>query len=372
MTEAPHTESASLVIDNLLLQQVGETLRVGLTDDQRVEIAASGEHGYEVRPVPSAGVQVEELLQFLNAIVLTDELIVDAASTSSWDDVASHFGPVTEARLLIKKPFSEVRSEWLPLRKLAEEALSFSPQLSADFAEFRANWKPGFNDPVFSTLMWGTAGMIARSQYLKKPYLSHPTRSRLIDLGHLAPHRSNAQEIVQRFVATERVKLFDRVTAGQKTRAATLSLPPLGLEVIAESSDRSQLLPTAIQLREKYRHLREWIGEYQISLETSPAGAAKKMATLEAAANDIDRLFAGSWWSKLSVSFGMSLTDLLPSVPVGAVIQRALPGSIRSAVTKMIQRPWDESSLEKLFVLLGTDSPKLRVQALRHLQGLHE
>lgn len=210
------------------------------------------------------------------------------------------------------------------------------------------------------------------SQYLKKPYQSHPSRSRLIDLGHLAPHRSNAQEIVQRFVVTERVKLFDRVTAGQKTRAATLSLPPLGLEVIAESSDRSQLLPTAIQLREKYRHLREWIGEYQLALETSPAGAAKKMATLEAAANDIERLFAGSWWSKLSVSFGMSLTDLLPSVPVGAVVQRALPGSIRAAVTKMIQRPWDESSLEKLFVILGTDSPKLRVQTLRHLQGIHQ
>jgi len=362
--------SRALVIDNLLLQQVGETLTVGLTDDDRVEIAASDERGYEVRAVPSPGVQIEELLQLLNAIVLTDELVVDAGSTSSWEDVAALFAPAMEARVLIPKPFSEARSEWLPIRKAVEEALAFSPKLSADFAEFRANWKPGVNDPVFSTLMWGTAGMIARSQYLQKPYLSHPSRGRLIDLSRLAPHRSNAHEVVQRFITTERVKLFDRVTAGQKTRAATLNLPPLGLEVIAGSNDRYTLIRTAVQLRDKYRHLREWIGEYQRALDESPKDAAKKMATLEAAANDIDRLFAGSWWSKISVSLGMSLTDLLPSIPVGAVIQRALPGSIRSAVTKMIQRPWEEALLIKAFALLDARSPRLRAQALRHLQGI--
>lgn len=367
---SPMSNLSALVIDNFILQQVGQTLTVGLTDDCRVEIAASEERGYEVLTLPSSGVQVEELLQLLSAIVLSDELVVDATSTSSWEDVAPLFNSLREARILAIKPFSEIRAEWVPIRNIVQETLCFSPQLSTDFAKFRANWKPGINDPVFSTLMWGTAGMIARSQYLKTPYLSHPTRSRLIDLGRFAPHRSNAQEVVQRFVSTERVKLFDRVTAGQKTRAATLSLPPLGLEVIAESNDRSRLILTAIQLREKYRHLREWIHEYQRALEASPAEAAKKMATLEAAAADIERLFAGSWWSKLSVSIGMSLSDLIPSIPVGAVIQRTLPGSIRSAVAKMIKRPWDENTLEKLFTILGTDSPKLRAQVVQHLQGV--
>jgi len=65
----------------------------------------------------------------------------------------------------------------------------------------------------------------------------------------------------------------------------------------------------------------------------------------------------------------MSLSDLIPAIPAGAVIQRALPGSIRSAVTKIIQRPWDEGTLEKLFTMLGTDAPKLRAQAIQHLQG---
>lgn len=363
--------SASVVIDNLILQQVGETLTVGLTDDNRVELASSEALGYEVRAVPSPGVQVEELLQLLNAIVLSDQLVIDAASTSSWADVGHFFAPLSSAKILAAKPLADVRSEWLLIRECVEEALCFSPQLSTDFSAFRDSWKQGKgeNHPVFSTLMWGTAGMIARSQYLKTPYLSHPTRARLIDLSRLAPHRSNAQEIVQRFVSTERVKLFDRVTAGQKTRATTLSLPPLGLEVIAESSDRSQLIPTAIQLRERYRHLREWIGEYQRALEASPQESAKKKAILDAAASDIERLFTGSWWSKLSINLGMSLTDLVPSLPVGAVIQRALPGSIRSAVAKMIKQPWDDRTLEKLFRMLGADSPKLRTQALRHLQG---
>lgn len=360
---------SALVIDNLTLQQVGETLSVGLTDDSRVELAASEANKYEVRAVPSPGIQIEELLQLLNAVVLSDELIVDASATSTWDDVAPLFAPIVKRGILNAKPFAENRSEWVPIRNLVQEALCFSPRLSADFADFRAKWKPGINDPVFSTLMWGTAGMIARSQYLEIPYLSHPSRGRLIDLGRLAPHRSNAHEIVERFIYTERVKLFDRVTAGQKTRAVTLSLPPLGLEVVAESKDRSQLIPTAVQLRDKYRHLREWIREYQLALDTSPKAAAKKMATLEAAAADIERLFAGSWLSRLSVSVGMSLSDLVPIIPVGAMIQRHTPGSIRTAVAKIIQRSWDKVALEKLFTLLSTDSPKLRAQALQHLQG---
>ena len=46
-----------------------------------------------------------------------------------------------------------------------------------------------------------------------------------------------------------------------------------------------------------------------------------------------------------------------------------LSAIIRSAVSKLIQRPWDEATLEKLFTLLGTDSPNLRTQAIQHLQG---
>lgn len=361
--------ATKLVIDNWLLQEVGETLQSGLLDDNRVEVVASETNGYEAQPVPSAGIQVEELLQFLNAIILSDELIVEASATQTWADTDHYFDSLLDAKILTAKQFSETRDQWLPTRKCVEELLCFSPQLSDDFAKFRTNWKPGINHPVFSTLMWGTAGMIARSQHLGVPYLSHPSRGRLIALGNLSPHRQNAQEIVQRFITTERIKLFDRITAGQKTRAVTLSLPSLALEVIAESKDREQLIPVALQLRDKYRRLREWIGEYQWALDTKPEDAAKKMAVLEAAASDIERLFTGSWWTKLSINLGMSLTDLIPALPIGAIIQRNRPGGIRSAVSKIIKRPCDEPLLEKLFTLLDCDSPKLRAQTTKHLLG---
>jgi hypothetical protein len=363
------SRAATLVIDNWLLQEVGATLQNGLTDDHRVEVVASETSGYEAHPVPSAGIQVEELLQFLNAIVLSDELIVEASATQTWGNADHHFASLLDAKILTARQFSEARSEWLPIRKCVEELLCFSPQLSDDFTKYRANWKPGINHPIFSTLMWGTAGMIARSQHLGVPYLSHPSRSRLIALGNLSPHRQNAQEIVQRFITTERIKLFDRITAGQKTRAVTLNLPSLALEVIAESKDREQLIPTALQLREKYRHLREWIGEYQQALDAKPEDAAKRMAILEAAASDVERLFTGSWWTKLSINLGMSLTDLIPALPIGAIIQRNRPGSIRSAVSKIIKRPCDEPLLGKLFTLLDCDSPKLRAQTTKHLLG---
>lgn len=51
------SNSSALVIDNLILQQVGETLQVGLADDDRVELAASGEKGYEVRAITTPNLQ---------------------------------------------------------------------------------------------------------------------------------------------------------------------------------------------------------------------------------------------------------------------------------------------------------------------------
>jgi len=168
----------SLVIDNFTLQDVGETLRIGLTDDNRVELAPSDTpDGYEARAVPSPGVQVETLLQLLNVIVLQDQLIVEASAVETWKDASPFFTVLENGGIVIAKPFSNARSEWLPIRDHVQEILCFSPKLAADFAEFRSNWKPGIQHPIFSTLLWSTAGMIARSQYLNTPYLSHPSRA---------------------------------------------------------------------------------------------------------------------------------------------------------------------------------------------------
>lgn len=72
---------AALLIDNFTLQDVGDSLREGLTDDYRAELAgASNAPGYDVQKVHSAGVQIEVILQFLSVIVLHEQLIVDASA----------------------------------------------------------------------------------------------------------------------------------------------------------------------------------------------------------------------------------------------------------------------------------------------------
>ena len=370
--------TAALVIDNLTLQDVGDTLLSGLTDDDRVEVfAAPTAAGYEIRKVPSAGVQIESVLQLLNVIVLHDQLIVDASAMESWEDAGTFFLPLRSEHVVVAKPFSEAIGDWRPLRDYAQEALCFSPQLASDFAAYRASWKPnGPQSPVFSTLLWGTAGMLARSQFLKAPFLGHPSRGRLIELGALGAIRPSAMDVVHRFISTERVKFFDRINGGGSTRIAELRLPPIALEVVAEAADATQLIPTAIHLRSKYRNLREWIGEFQIALDSSPEEAAKRKGAMEAAAADISKLFLGPWWKNLTidVSLGLDLPKIAHkrSFSVGDIVEKLAPWTIRSAVTRMVKQPWNHPSLDRLFEMLDGASPKLRAQITRHFTGTRE
>lgn len=366
---------AALLIDNFTLQDVGGTLREGLTDEYRAELAAASRAaGYDVQKVHSAGVQVEVILQFLNVIVLHEQLIVDASAMETWEDAETFFLPLRSEHVVVAKPLTEAIGEWRELRGYAQEALCFSPQLSADFAAYRAGWRPdGPQSPVFSTLLWGTAGMLARSQFLKAPYLGHPSRGRLIDLGSLSATRPVASDVVHRFISTERVKLFDRIHGGGSARFAGLKLPPIALEVIAEAKDTSQLIPVAIQLRAKYRQLREWIGEFQRALDSSPEEAAKRRGALEAATTDIGKMFLGPWWQNLSIdlSLGLELPKIVHkrSVTVGDIVEKVSPWTIRSAVTRLIKQPWDHASVDRLLGMLGGDSPKMRAEVRRHLVG---
>lgn len=241
--------SASLFIDNFALQDASHTLIKGVAGGMRSELGASdAPSGYEILKVPSAGVQIETLLQVLNTIVLQDELLVDAKFVETWDQAGSPLQILRSERIIAAKPLLEAKEDWTPFRDSIQEELCFSPQLSIDFASFRKNFR-GESDPIFSILLWGTAGMIARSQYLNRPYLGHPSRGRVIRLCKLGSTRTSAEDVFNRFVATERVNLFNRITAGQTTRAISISLPPVALEVIAESNDAKSLIRTALQDR---------------------------------------------------------------------------------------------------------------------------
>jgi hypothetical protein len=365
-------ERSALVIDNFTLQDVGGTLTHGLSHDHRAEIGRSTKKaGYVVRSIPAAGIQVEALLQLLNVIVLQEELIVDAAFLNAWKDADMFLGPLRAGLVVVAKPFHEARAEWLPRREFAEEVLCFTPQLARDFGRYKAAYPNVEPNAAMSTLVWGTAGMLARSHFLDSPYLGHPSRARLIECTSFSATSPSAAAIVTDYIVTERTKFFERAIPGSLERFASLRVPPIAFEVIAEARDSSQLIVVALQLREKYKKLRNWIGDYQRALKEGPESAAKYKGVLEAATKDLEASFKPSWWSdlSLSLSFGVSLPRLTKTVPVESMLHRYMPWSIRSALIRTIKRTWDEKTLEKLFTLLEADNPKIQAIVLAHLRG---
>lgn len=369
---APTRKPTILLIDNLTLQDVGQTLTAGLGRARRAEIVrGTKKSGYAVRDVPEAGIQVEALLQLLNVIVLQDELVIDGAFLSTRKEAELILGRFLTKRIVVANPFTEARSQWLPRREFAEQVLCFAPQLARDFGRYKEAFPHVAPSAVMSTLVWGTAGMLARSHFIQAPYLGHPSRGRLIEQTGFAAGVPSGTAIVTNFIVAERAKFFERVAPGSLGRFASLTVPPAALEVIAESRDVSQLIPVAIQMRYKYRKLRRWIADYQLALHAGPESAAKYKGVLEAAAKDLERSFKPSWWSDLSVnlSFGIALPKITQSIPLESALHRFLPWTIRSALLRTIKRTWDERTLEKLFALLDTKNVRLRAQVLTHLRG---
>lgn len=361
-----------LLIDNLTLQDVGGTLTEGLGRARRAEITAGTKKaGYAVRAVPEAGIQVEALLQLLNVIVLQDELIVDAAFLNTWKEAETILGRLLTARIIVAQTFTEARQEWLPRREFAEQVLCFAPQLARDFGRYKEAFPRVPPSAAMSTLVWGTAGMLARSHFIQAPYLGHPSRGRLIEQTGFAAGLPNATAIVTDYIVAERAKFFERAVPSRLGRFASLTVPPVALEVVAESRDAAQLIPVAIQLRDKYKKMRGWIAGYQHALQAGPELAAKYKGVLEAAAKDLENSFKPSWWSDLSVnlSFGIALPKITKSIPLESAVHRFLPWSIRSALIRTIKRTWDEKTLEKLFTLLDANDARMRAQVLTHLRG---
>jgi len=158
---------AKVIIDNWSLQHVAELLGGGPShNDASVIALCDGEHSYE--EIPLASVQTEALFELLTQIVLKDELIVDAKFTGAWDSLDTPVLDLYRAKLLRPVPFSENEQYFAELRAHLVNRLCVTPSLRTAQTENEASWPATRRvaHPFLSSVLWGGAGMLARSRLM--------------------------------------------------------------------------------------------------------------------------------------------------------------------------------------------------------------
>jgi hypothetical protein len=147
---------------------------------------------------------------------------------------------------------------------------------------------------------------------------------------------------------------------------ALFTLPPVALEVINNASHPEELIPIAIQLRDKYERLRLWLGTYQSALnDEDTKEIIKHRRKLDSLAREVDATLGKSSAGSTNISLGVSWLKINWA---GSPLDRldSLFG-VRAILSELAFGPQGEQGLRKLVDLFDEKSTKLGLDTYKEL-----
>jgi hypothetical protein len=363
--------SGKLLVDNWLLQDVGNAFEDGLNNEEYDELVIDrAANCHSIRSVPTAGVRIEALLCFLLEIVLRDTLYIDSNFVSAWEESKSHFDSLLRSGLLRAVPFSEHEHLLAEPRSLVVQQLCVTSTLKEEQRKNEESWRVHrrAQNPYMSAVIWGTAGMLSRSHVFEAPYSAHPLRRRVMEQTLKHSMRRDAVADTVSWIANERLRIFESPNGGHSNgRQALITLPAMVIDIIEEARTAADLIPVAIQLREKYRAMRSWIQTVEEAVEEEDVKAlAKYKKTLATVAKDVSRAIGASNSGTVSLKIGIDYPSL--SVTLGTLDGVLKKFGIRAILNRCVFTERGEKSLNKLLLMFGVPKESaLVLDVLRYL-----
>jgi hypothetical protein len=359
-----------IIIDNWLLQDVGDCLANGLYQNDVSEIVINTEKdAHSFKDVPHAGIQIEGLLDFLGDIVLRDSIYFDSKFMNTWEDTAPVFSAVTKTGLMRPVAFLEREHLLNEPRKVMVDILCVTTSLKMAQKENEISWGQNrrTKDSFMSSLIWGTAGFLSRSHVFEAPYHGHPSRKRLLDQTLFLPPTPDAVSELKEWVSSERLRIFQMKTPNGVMRRAHLVLPPISIEILNEAQSISELIPIAYQKRDKYRHVREWLKEIQTSLDSGNANPAVKFKKkLMAISRDLDGALGMRDEMPISLGFTYGFPDVSVEIPVMSGIRKRF--GMSATLKKMLFTNRGTDALKHLLIMFGEERKDMELKVQSYLQ----
>lgn len=261
-----------VVADNWSLQEISTLLQNGLEADDAGEIVLeNGIHTYKA--IAGAIVQTEALFDFLVDLILRDEILVEEQFTHTWESFQS---PLLEAKALgiVKAyPFLTEPEKIAGPRDRIVQYLCSTESLKVAHQANVEGWNRHKETPdqLLSITLWGGAGMCARSFVYEKSYTPHPLRKRLfINSGFMLPAADAVHQLIT-FLDDQKVQVSKKIYGNDSLFSARINLPAIPLRVIQESNSVDQLISVALQMRDDFSSLREWLKVFQNAIANDDA-----------------------------------------------------------------------------------------------------
>lgn len=360
---------SSLIIDNWLLHDIGSSLTEGLSSDEASEIIIDKPaDSHSVDTVSLAGIQVEALLEFLTNIVFRDNLIVDANFVSAWQPFGESFEKLSKAGILRPLEFLKDEDNLEEPRKHVVDSLCVTSTLRKEQRLNEVSWqtKKVANDNYMSAVIWGTAGMLARSHVFEAPYSGHPLRKCLIDQTLLSIKRRDSVTETLDWIASEKLRVFETNDKKMHSKTAIVILPTAALQIIEESSNVEDLVRVAYESRDEYKRMREWMREIQKAVDLeNPKDIAKYKKLLSTVSSDIDRSIKSDNEGQIELKIGIGLPSI--GIKMNTLQNVMKKFGMRSMLNKQIMNKRGENSLRKLLKMFDENNSSIGLDVIRHM-----
>ena len=258
-----------VVADNWSLQDISTLFNEGLEHDHAGELVLSNDHHSYV-PVSSAVIQTEALFDFITDLILRDEILVEEQFTSSWEKINSPILLAKNLGVINPYPFSADSEQIADARESIVAHICTTPSLRVAHQKNVDGWSTSRTTPdrLLSATLWGGAGMCARSYIHEKGYTPHPLRKRLfVNTGFMLP-ASDATHQLTTFLADKRVKVTKKIYGNDSLFSAYVNIPAIPLRVIQEADSAEHIVAVALQMRDDFQLLRDWLKLFQNAMGT--------------------------------------------------------------------------------------------------------
>lgn len=351
-----------LIFDNWTLQDVKDIYLSGLSNDNASKIIIDKKKdSHSFQKIPKGFIQIEALFNLLQNIILRDTIIVDDRFTSTWDNNQRLRG--LEQKGLIKSHNFKKNKIHDVRRLLVTQACvttSISQVQKKNEEQFKEDGTP--YDPLMSQIIWGGAGMLARSYVYETFYIPHPLRRYAFQQTPILSRDAATRTL--NVIQSTRTQLFQFQNSLTTGVHANFSLPPFIVKVINESNDIDDLIKVSLQIRDEYKEFRDWINKFQRAIEKDDSKQILKYSKiLKSVQQNIESKYNPNENGSLSLDF--DLFTFKPSVSISISTEWFKNRfGIRSTLNDLILTESGFNSLKKLLSLLGEKNTTLSKKVL--------
>lgn len=359
--------SSNVIVDNWSLQEISSLLHFGMDEDAAHLIEPDIDGGVHNYKEISAGIiQTEALFDFLTDIILRDQLLVEEQHVNAWKKVGSPLEVVDRAGIIRAYPFRGNFNLDGPRTELVNR-LCVTDSLRSDHDENTEGWKLYKRTPhqYLSQTLWGGAGMLARSFVTEHGYTPHPVRRDFFQKAGVVLRNEDSLVRLNETIKEKRAAVYKSMNGRDEFYSLYVNMMPLPIQVIQESNSPADLINTALQLRDEYQELRNWLGCYQTAINSDDfKEVAKYQKILSSISKYVDSKMGSVDSNAPTFSAGIGILKMsIKGDPINALKNQF---GVRAMVNKLILGKSGAADLKKYLGFFDHRSSAVGMKVLEH------